>query len=228
MDPRFRAAHARLMTTEQLIPGFEPETALERQLIGEPALRTGLAWGRPRSGHPEGSVGRHVGDILDAITEPPGRRRRELRFLALVHDAFKHRVRPDAEYSCENDHAVLARRFAERYTSDPRLLLTLELHDEAYFLWRTHSGDLGSALDALLARIPDLGLFLRFVELDSSTEGKDPRPLAALCAVARELGRDCGRPLQAGPRAPRPGRPWETPEHADGCLRPADCWKLAS
>jgi hypothetical protein len=32
----------------------------------------------------------------------------------------------------------------------------------------------------VLARIPDLRLFLRFVELDGSTQGKDPRPLAWL------------------------------------------------
>jgi hypothetical protein len=174
------------MTIEQLVPGFRPETVLERKLASDPVLRRGLAWGMPRLGHPEGSVGRHVGDIVAAITEPPGRRRDELRFLALVHDAFKHRVRPDAGYSPDNDHAVLARRFAERYTADPRLLDTLELHDAPYYIWRTRSDDGRETLRALLARIPDLELFLRFVELDGSTEGKDPRPLAWLRGVAAQ------------------------------------------
>jgi len=168
------------MTIEQLVPGFRPETPLERELASDPALLRGLAWGRPRPGHPEGSVGRHVGDILAATTEPPGRRRSDLRLLALVHDAFKHRVRPGAGYSPDNDHAVLARRFAERYTTDPRLLDTLELHDAPYHIWRTRTDDGRAALDAVLARIPDLELFLRFVELDGSTEGKDARPLAWL------------------------------------------------
>jgi hypothetical protein len=169
------------MTIERLIPGFRPETAHERALASDPALLGGLAWGRPRPGHPEGCVGLHVRDILAAITEPPGRRRNELRFLALVHDAFKHRVRPDAGFSPDNDHAVLARRFAERYTADARLLDALELHDEPYRIWRRRGGDHGrAALEATLARIPDVALFLRFVELDSSTRGKDPRPLAWL------------------------------------------------
>jgi hypothetical protein len=168
------------MTIEQLVPGFFPETPLERALASDPALLHGLAWGRPRPGHPEGSVGRHVGEILAAITEPQGPRRSELRFLALVHDAFKHRVRPSASYSRDNDHAVLARRFAERYTADPRLLDTLELHDAPYYIWRTRTDDGRAALEALLARIPDLE---RFVELDASTEGKDPRPLAWLRGV---------------------------------------------
>jgi hypothetical protein len=168
------------MTIERLIPGFRPETALERELASDPALLEGLAWGRPRRGHPEGSVGSHVADILAAITEPPGPRRRDLRFLALVHDAFKHRVEPGVAYSPDNDHAVLARRFAAHHTGDARLLVALELHDEPYFIWRTRTGDGRAALRAMLAPIPDLGLFLRFVELDGSTNGKDPRPLAWL------------------------------------------------
>jgi hypothetical protein len=168
------------MTIEQLIPGFQPETALERTLASDPALLRGLAWGRPRPGHPEGSVGVHVGHILAGITETPGRRRSELRFVALVHDAFKHRVRRDMGYSPDNDHAVLARRFAQGYTRDARLLVTLELHDEPYRIWRTRGDDRRAAIEAVLARIPDLGLFLRFVELDGTTMGKDPRPLAWL------------------------------------------------
>jgi len=166
------------MTIERLIPGFRPETALERELARDPAMLRGLAWGRPRPGHPEGSVGTHVRDLLAAITEPAGRRRDELRFLALVHDALKHQVRPDAAFSLDNDqHGVLARRFAERYIDDPRVLATLELHDEPYRIWCTHPPDGRSALEGLLARIPDLSLFVRFVELDGSTKGKDARPV---------------------------------------------------
>ena len=95
--------------------------------------------------------------------------------MALVHDAFKRDVRPDEPYSPGNDHAVLARRFAERFTGDERLLAALELHDAPYYAWHTGAGR--AALDEVLARIPDPALFLRFVELDSSTHGKDPRPL---------------------------------------------------
>jgi hypothetical protein len=161
------------MTIANLVPGFEPETELERALAIDPELLAGLAWGRPRPGHPEGPVGRHAADILGSITER-GWRREQLRFLALVHDAFKYRIDPDAGYSRDNDHAVLARRFAERYTSDERLLMTLELHDEPYWIWRTNLRDGHAALSALEARLPDIELFMRFVELDASTEGKDP------------------------------------------------------
>ena len=192
-----RAADGDGMTVEQLVPGFAPETALERELTADPMLLRGLVWGRPRPGHPEGTVGHHVRDILSAISEPSGRRRAELRFLALVHDAFKYRVRPDAGYAPGNDHAVLARRFAERYTRDPRLLETLELHDAAYYIWRTRTNDGCVTLHALLARVPDLDLFLRFVELDNSTEGKDPRPLAWLRAAV-DAGADLPELAVAG------------------------------
>jgi hypothetical protein len=173
------------MTIEQLVPGFRAESALERSLAQDPVLLRGLAWGRPRHGHPEGAVGLHVADILAAITEAPGRRRSELRFLALAHDACKHLVRPEAGKVRDNDHAVLASRLAKRYTRDARLLVALELHDTPYRIWRTRtrSDDRRAPLWAMLATVPDLELFLRFVELDGSTDGKHPAPLHWLHAA---------------------------------------------
>jgi hypothetical protein len=177
------------MTIEQLVPGFVPETSLERVLATDAALLRGLAWGRPRPGHPEGCVGLHVSEILANITEPPGMRRQELRFMALVHDACKNAVRPELGRVRDNDHAVLARRFAERYTRDRRVLDALEFHDTPYRIWRSRShGDDGHhALHGLLGRIPDLELFLRFVELDGSTNGKQPEPLQWLDGAVATL-----------------------------------------
>jgi len=79
----------------ELVPGFHPETELERRVFEDPELRAGLAWGKPRKGHPEGTVGAHVGDLLRSIDEwgETGRRRSDLRFIALVHDSMKYRVR---------------------------------------------------------------------------------------------------------------------------------------
>ena len=146
-------------------------------------MREGLAWGKPRRGHPEGSVGEHVADLLGTIEEwgERGSRREELRFLALVHDALKHRVNNLRPRTGENHHATRARRFAERYTDDERLLATIEQHDRPYNLWRKMKRRAGRAdergFDEMVARIPDLELFVRFVELDGSTEGKTQEPL---------------------------------------------------
>ena len=56
----------------------------------------------------------------------------------------------------------------------------IEEHDRPYAIWRKlrRSGRLDeTALKSMLDRIPDLELFLRFVELDGSTEGKNPEPV---------------------------------------------------
>jgi hypothetical protein len=166
----------------EIVPGFEPETALECRLADDPALYAGLAWGEPRPGHPEGSVGAHVADLLRTIDADGevGERRRELRFLALVHDAFKNRVHEWLPKTGANHHAARARHFAERFTDDERVLATVEHHDRPYALWRKmrRKGQLDvDAFEDMLARIPDPELFLRFVELDGSTEGKKPEPI---------------------------------------------------
>jgi len=166
-----------------LVAGFAPEDDRERRLSVDPELIRGLSWGRPRPGHPEGAVGAHVADLLRTIDEwgEHGRRRTELRFLALVHDALKFRVKDWLPRRGENHHAMRARRFAEAYTDDERLLATIELHDRPYGVWRSArrkgAEPRPEALGPILERIPDPDLFLRFIELDGSTEGKNPAPL---------------------------------------------------
>jgi hypothetical protein len=166
-----------------LVPGFSPETDLERAVSEDPELLAGLAWGEPRKGHPEGKVGAHVADLLKALDAAghPDEMRSLLRFVALVHDGFKYRVHGWLPKTGANHHAGRARRFAERYTDDPRLLTTIELHDRPYSLWRKlrRTGRLDeAAFRKMMDRVPDPELFLRFIELDGGTEGKDPEPIA--------------------------------------------------
>lgn len=178
----------------EVVPGFRPESQLERRLTSDRELLGGLAWGSPRPSHPEGSVGRHVAELLmtiDAWNES-GERRADLRFLALVHDSLKRRVDRSRPTRGENHHATRARRFAERYTSDERLLSVIELHDRPYALWHRvdRTGELQEQeLQDMIAALPDPELFLRFVELDGSTPGKRSEPLVWL---RRELARGGG------------------------------------
>jgi hypothetical protein len=123
-----------------------------------------------------------VADLLRTLEEwkEPEPRRSDLRFIALVHDAQKNRVQSWRPKTGANHHAARARRLAERYTDDERLLAAIELHDRPYAIWRRmrRAGeDQTHKLDEMLARIPDPALFLRFVELDGSTEGKNPEPI---------------------------------------------------
>jgi HD domain-containing protein len=169
------------------------ETDLERTLLEDPVLLRGLAWGKPRRGHPEGTVGAHVADLLETIDRwgETGERREELRFIALVHDSLKYRVNNWLPRAGENHHATRARRFAERYTGDERLLAAIEQHDRPYNIWRKarrkgHTDD--HAINQMIDRIPDLDLFLRFVELDGSTEGKNHEPIRWLKAELAQRG----------------------------------------
>ena len=171
-----------MTTAVDLIEGFEAESGLERRLAEDPVLLEGLAWGTPREGHPEGSVGAHVSQLLRTIDDwgETGTRRAELRFLALVHDELKNRVQQWRRRTGENHHAMRARRFAEDYIDDERLLATIELHDRPYQIWkrmRRTGKRQDEQLREMLERIPDHDLFGRFVELDGSTEDKNPEPI---------------------------------------------------
>ena len=166
----------------RLVAGFAPENALEEAVTSDPELLAGLAWGRPREAHPEGAVGHHVADLLATIDRDgdSGERREQLRFVALVHDSFKYRVRNWLPRRGRNHHASRARRFAERYTDDERLLATIELHDRPYHLWKRmcRKGELDArAFQEMLDRIPDHELFQRFIEVDGASEAKKPEPI---------------------------------------------------
>ena len=182
---------------EDVVPGFTPESDLERAVAGDAQLLEGLRWGRPRQSHPEGPVGAHVGDLLETLEqwEEPEPRRSELRFITLLHDSQKNRVKSWLPARGENHHAMRARRLAERYTQDERVLATIELHDKPYALWKKmrRKGRLDeNAFEDMLARVPDRELFLRFVELDGSTEGKDPEPIRWLHEELRRRGAIAG------------------------------------
>jgi hypothetical protein len=167
---------------QDLVPGFEAENELEAAVTRDPDLLEGLAWGEPRAGHPEGAVAVHVEHLLERLDgwdEPPDRRAK-LRFIALVHDSFKADVWERLPKIGRNHHADRARRFAERYTTDLDVLSAIEHHDRPYNLWRKlkRKGSLDErAFRKMLAEIPDIPLFVRFVELDGSTEGKTPEPI---------------------------------------------------
>ena len=148
--------------------------------MDDPEWRRGVRWGRPRRGHPEGSVLAHIHEVLDnvdRVADSPEQRER-LRLIALVHDSFKAGVDRSRPKHGPNHHAAIARRFTERYSGDHGLLLVVEHHDVPYALWRrgNRTGDweastrwAGALIDALG---DDLDLFLRFYRADNETGDK--------------------------------------------------------
>jgi hypothetical protein len=121
----------------------------------------------------------------------------DLRFISLVHDAFKGDVRERLPKVGRNHHADRARRFAERYTDDQAVLSTIQHHDRPYALWRKmrRKGELDDrGLEKMLAELPDIALFTRFVELDGSTEGKTREPVDWLRTELERRGYEVPEP----------------------------------
>ena len=164
---------------------IEPETERERRIVADPEWVAGAGWGERRPGHPEGEVSAHIHQVLvnvDRLALDASDRDR-LRFVALIHDTFKHRVDNDRPRVGDNHHATVARRFAERFTADPELLEVIELHDEAFNAWAKgeRSGDWEGAearARRLLDRLgPSAAFYVRFYRADNRTGSKDQAPL---------------------------------------------------
>lgn len=162
-----------------------PETELETRIVGDPEWREGATWGEPRPSHPEGEVSFHIEEVLRNVDDEAvdATDRERLRLVALTHDTFKHRVDRDQPLTGENHHAMIARRFAERFVDDPALLDVIELHDEAFNSWV--KGERGGKWDAAEARamrlLDRLGdsrdFYIRFYRADNRTGSKDQAPL---------------------------------------------------
>ncbi|MBL7814962.1 MAG: hypothetical protein JNL70_08130 [Saprospiraceae bacterium] len=132
--------NSHIPTDKEILDIIRPETDLERQLALNPAVKSGLGWGEPRYGHPEGKVLYHVPEVFDNINHviPPlsTTERQQLRLIALMHDAFKYIEDKGSPRDWSRHHSILARQFSEQFISDKTVLDIIELHDEAYYCWR--------------------------------------------------------------------------------------------
>jgi hypothetical protein len=164
---------------------FALETPLERAIAADPVWQHGITWGWPRPGHAEGKVMYHIADVLANVERyalSPADRR-DLRVITLTHDSLKYRVDPEHARSGANHHAARARRFAERYIGDERVLQLIELHDEGIHLWNRwrRTGDdrlIAAQLDTLLEQLGENWLlFIEFFRCDNDTPSKNPEPV---------------------------------------------------
>jgi len=159
---------------------IKAETELEKRIISDEDFIDGVMWGKPRNGHPEGQVIYHIGHVLKNVDKYATPDNREaLRLIAIVHDSFKYKVDRSKPKSGENHHAMIARRFAQRYIQDKEILDIIELHDEAYNSWC--KGDRNNdwyraekRATQLIDRLGDsINLYLTFYRCDNESGGKD-------------------------------------------------------
>ncbi len=154
--------------------------AVLKKIIADPRYRKNIEHGEPRSGHPEGKIKYHIAELEENLEKLAPKISDEqywkLKFLIHVHDTFKADSIPDSLITNPNSHASLARKFAAEFTDDADLLNMIQFHDVNFALWQQFAAT-GSydqeRLKTLLNTIIDSNLFLMFVIIDGSTEGKD-------------------------------------------------------
>jgi HD domain len=164
---------------------LRPENALEYQMIELQDFATGLFWGEPRYGHPEGKIIYHIREVLDnvdALSLSPADRQ-TLRLITFVHDTFKYKEHKGTPRDWSRHHGMYARHFATQFTDDEGILDMIELHDEAYYCWqleklRQNKTAADNRLAYLFSRIGDnLQLYYLFFKCDTRTGDKVQAPV---------------------------------------------------
>ena len=169
-----------------LIAELTPENEIENAFLHDAAFVKGLLWGKPRYGHPEGQVFRHIKEVMDNIDtlQLSDTQRFELRLAAFVHDTFKYLEDKSSPRDWSKHHGVYARKFLERYYPEKTLLNLVELHDEAYYIWRLRTlygkpTESERRLERLLDIMGnDLQLYYFFFKCDTMTGDKTLAPLS--------------------------------------------------
>jgi len=165
---------------------LKPRQAIEEDFLKSEAFLLGLDWGIPRYGHPEGKVLYHIWEVLENIHFIPNLKPLELerlRTVAFVHDTFKYKEDKVRPRNWMKHHAIYAKNFLAKYTSDKVLLDLVELHDEAYYIWRRihlqKQPELGELQkQRLLKRLGEhLQLFYLFFKCDTQTGDKIQSPV---------------------------------------------------
>ncbi len=159
--------------------------AVLRAVVVDPRYQKRLDWGEPRDGHPEGTIGAHIGDLernLDAL------RSRlsdvdclKLQILIHTHDTFKGDADEGVAIIDDRSHASLARQFLSGFCDDRDLLNMVQYHDEPHALWRqaqTKGWYDQERFTTLLSSIDDWNVFLAFCIIDGCTPGKTREPLS--------------------------------------------------
>lgn len=169
------------MNKQEIKTIIKPENGIEEAIIIQEDFITGCNYGKSRPGHPEGQVIYHIEEVLANVDKYCNdENRSDLRFIAMVHDTFKYKVDNKNLKTGENHHAMIARRFAEKYIRNQEVLKIIELHDEAYNSWSMggRRGDWYGAerranqlIQGLLIE-GSLDLYVKFFKCDNRTGDK--------------------------------------------------------
>jgi len=168
------------------------------RMIRDPRYQTGVTYGKPRTGHAEGTVANHVMDLeknLEKMRALPlsDTEYWKLRILVHVHDAMKLYAKRDAAIEDPQSHASLAAKFLSEYVADVDLLNMVQYHDEGYALWKQQEGRgryNQPRFQKVVRLIWDVELYLLFTILDGYTPSKEHERIRwYVMEVEKEVGR---------------------------------------
>jgi hypothetical protein len=156
-----------------------PRNEMEARILADPVIQQGLDWGKPRSGHPEGSVRKHVTAILRYIDRQDWKQYKEdLRILALIHDSFKFKERVPTGFLVPtlSNHARFAAEYYEQLNpGGDRLRDVLLHHDTPWrFYKRYREGKFNRELFISIFSELDLDLLIRFNYADACQRSAAP------------------------------------------------------
>lgn len=148
----------------------------------DPRYLRNIEYGKPRTGHAEGTVKAHIFELENNLLRLVGSRMVygeemfwKLLVLIHVHDSFKAESARDVSILDPNSHSTLARNYLAQYTDDADMLAITQYHDLGYAVYRKFKAKgyvdesrMKSALDS----IKDHELFLLFSIIDTCTESK--------------------------------------------------------
>ncbi|MFN8612105.1 MAG: hypothetical protein U0931_31460 [Vulcanimicrobiota bacterium] len=148
-----------------------------------PLYQENLNWGKPRRGHPEGTLANHIHDLeqnLERVRHLLGPDEEDrLRLLIHVHDICKPEAWVGVDSDHPQNHAFMARRLLEQICDDPTLLAITQFHDDGYTMYQYFRSvhRYTPRLRQLLCEVGDVELFMLFFLVDSCTAGKHREPV---------------------------------------------------
>lgn len=151
----------------------------------DPRYVEGLAYGKPRQGHEEGSVENHISELEKTLEMIKGflvdDEYWKLKVLIHVHDSFKlegKRRTNNHQVSLvdPNSHASLAAGFLREFLNDDDLIDIVQYHDEGHAIWKkmqaTGRIDEKRLKERVFQKIKNMDLYLIFTVVDGFTESK--------------------------------------------------------
>jgi len=152
----------------------------------DPRYVEGLTYGKPRKGHAEGTVDKHIAELdqtleliyrADHMLMPD--EYEKLKIIIHAHDTFKlegkRRTGHQVSIRDPNSHASLARKFLEEFTDDKDILSITQFHDEGHSLWQKWQKRGSYSRDRLrdaLSQITNHDLYAIFTIIDGYTPSK--------------------------------------------------------